>query len=260
MAVIESVTRTLILLAIATGYCSSQNKSVAAQTAPRLTITLPEEIAPETVWLRYALVGPGGTGARIKTEPNVRQYAIDGFGHEVRVVAYSPGCEFRTYDVTPSDGPEVEERFDCKPLPTRIIHAHMWPDEIPRTIYFKNEKRLDIVGELEADWICNFFLTQQHQTNVIMAGSCLVLTVPLDNLGILDPANKGAFDIEIPDFGSDPAFNRNDGMRTDYIQMGLHDKKVGVSLGTITPNSSPAVRGLRVQASYPEEITFTTVR
>jgi len=258
-AVLKKVVAPMVLLLAS--YCSPQNNPARVAGAPRVTITLPDSIEPQTVWIRYALVGPGGTGGRIQTIPNVRQYVVDGNGHEVRIVVYAPGCQFGTYVVTPSDGSEGVERFECQTLATKTIHGHIDPEEIPRTIYSETEKRLDIVGELEADWICNFFFAPPHASNVKIGGSCLVPTVPLANLGVLDPARRGSFDIAIPDFGGDRAFRSNDGLRTDYIEMALHDKTVGAVMGIIKPKSAPShPSGLKVQASYPEEMTFARGR
>ena len=155
----------------------------------------------------------------------------------------------------------MREQFVCEALPTRTVHGFVTPAEIPPSIV-PGEKKLDIVGELEADWMCDFFLRQSEGASVGFVGSCLVPSVPLGCVGELDIANEGAFEITIPDFARDPLFKGSaegsDGVFGTII-LAIRDKKVGRTLGAITVVSAPG-SGLRVESDYADPIAFAIVR
>ena len=254
----SNLVRTLILTVLAGGSCFAQKES-SAPTAPRIIIKLPDNLAPEAVWVRYMVDRRISRGERMHVDGDTRQYVILGVRSEsgqpenVKVVLYSPGCEFKTYDID-MVGRDVEERFQCDPLPTKVLRGFIAPSEIPRAIYYALERRLDIAGDLEANWICTYFLQQK-------GGSCLVSSVPLGMLGTLDPADRGVFQFTVPDFSRDPAFKRFHEGRSDKIEMVLKDKNVEAPVGVIWPkDTSLGQRGLNIQADYPNEITFTRAR
>jgi hypothetical protein len=76
----------LIVAAYTAGF--AQNPGTAS-IAPRITIYLPGHIPAEVVWMRYAMYGQEGSGARIsqgemlKAEPNFRHegYLLDSGDH-----------------------------------------------------------------------------------------------------------------------------------------------------------------------------------
>ena len=128
--------------------------------------------------------------------------------------------------------------------------------EIPSSI-ITNEKRLVISGELEPDWMCDFFLQPD-------GGSCLSGGLPLGEVGDLNPANKGAFEITIPDFARDPTFKgAGDVARAgDFgvIELTLLDRTIKRPVGGIQPENAAPKTGLRVESDYPNPIKFTRVR
>jgi hypothetical protein len=184
----------LILAVISAPLSFPQSESV---TAPRIIIKVPEGIAPDAVWIR-SLIGRYITrGERMHLEGNSREYVIprarntSGQPENVKIVLYSPGCEFKVYDLNLIGDSDVEEHFQCDPLPTTTLHGFIPPTEIPRGIA---DRKIDVRGDLDADWICGFFLQPT-------GGSCLGSDVPLGILGTIDPADKGKFELTIPDFG-----------------------------------------------------------
>lgn len=198
----------------------------------------------------------------MQLEGNSREYVIlrernpEGQPENVKIVLYSPGCEFKVYDLNLVGDSDVEKRFQCDPLPVKKLHAFIPVTEIPRTVYSAIDKRVDVVGELEADWICSFFLRPG-------GGSCLGSAVPLGILGTIDPADEGKFEITIPDLSHDPALRHALQRESDFdvIEMFLRDHKVGVALGAIKAKESTSpIRGLKVQAEYPDQVVFTKVR
>ena len=178
-----------------------------------------------------------------------------------KIVLYSPGCEFKTYELDLHPGSDVEERFQCDPLPTKTLRGFIAPGEIPHAIYYALERRLNIVGTLDNDWTCTYFLQPPPGSNGPMSGSCLSgLGPPLGSLGTLDPADGGKFEITIPDFTRDPIYKRDAAFRSHFgiIAVSLRDKSIDEFVGLIKPENDSLERyGLRIQAEYPDPITFT---
>jgi hypothetical protein len=259
----------LLLMAAASGGSFPQNVPPSHTAAPRIVINLPVNIAPEAVWVRYTLYGPKGSGrisggSTLKLEPKSRHYDIvavfDGApAWYAKVVMYAPGCQFATYDLDLSSGSDITEQFQCESLSTKTVHGFLPPNDIPTNTYFA-EKKLDVVGYLDGNWVCRFFLQQRHGETIIEAGSCLGSVIPLGTIGQIDPAQGGVFEMTLPDFTCDPVFGRfGSSGKFGVIQLALKEKKTGRGLATITANDAPEF-GLTVQGEYPEPVMFRPVR
>jgi hypothetical protein len=252
---------TVALAVLCARACFAQT-SGGSPKAPRLILKLPDNIAPDSVWIRYLVDHRISRGERMQLEGDSREYVIlrvrnpEGQPENVKIVLYSPGCEFKVYDLNLLGDSDVEKRFQCDPLPVKKVHGFIPVTEIPRAIYSAIDKRVDVVGELEAEWMCSFFLGPN-------GGSCLSSGVPLNILGTIDPADEGRFEITIPDFSLDPAFRHAERRERDFdvIEMLLRDHKVDVTLGGIKPKESTSpIAGLKVQAEYPDPVVFTKMR
>jgi hypothetical protein len=251
----------MIVLALLCAGMSFAQTAVRSPTAPRLILRLPANIAPDNVWIRYLVDRRISRGERLELEGNSREYVIrrvrsaEGQPENVKIVLYSPGCEFKVYDLNLVGDSDVEKRFQCDPLPVKKLHAFISATEIPRTLYYAIDKKVDVVGDLEANWICSFFLGPT-------GGSCLGSAVPLGIVGTIDPADGGKFEITIPDLNLDPAFKHASQQESDFdvIEMLLYHR-VGVAFGAIKPKGSTSpTPGLKVWAEYPDPIVFTKVR
>lgn len=227
---------------------------------PRIFIELPDNIPSESVWIRYALRGSGGTGAIVKREPNLRRYIIDSMvgvkaAREARIVVYAPGCQFKSYTIDMHAVSEVSEHFQCDPLPNKIVHGFLPPTEI-LSGKFMGEKKLAISGEIEPDWVCGFFLEQ-------IGGSCLGASIALGNVGELDPAGAGNFDITIPDFTRDPQFKITHGAPAfsnfGEIIFVLRDK-TSRRTWLIKPENAGPESGLNIENEYANPVEFTIAR
>jgi len=64
------------------------------------------------------------------------------------------------------------------------VHGFLPPAQIPSSI--SAEKKLEISGELEQDWVCDFLLEQRRGTDIIRVGSCLGASISLGSVGDLD--------------------------------------------------------------------------
>jgi hypothetical protein len=259
------------LFLVAATTCSFTQNTAEPNTAPpRLIVDLPSNVAPEGAWIRYALYGADGTGGRIssggtlKTEPNSRRQELSTVisgtpAQHAKLVIYVPGCQFGNYDIDLSDGSDITKHFQCEPLAMRTVHGFLPPNKIPTNTVLA-EKKLDIAGYFDGDWVCRFFLQQRQGATIIEAGSCLSSAIPLGTLGQIDPAQNGAFEITFPDFTRDPVFDKFvSGVKFGVIQLALQEKKIGRTLATITANDAPEF-GLNVQAEYRDPVIFAAVR
>ena len=252
----------LIVIVAASDCLLTQSTDTPLATAPRIIVNLPDNIPSDAVWIRYSLTGPGSTGATVKPEPNLRQYVIYTMAgasppQHAKIVIYAPGCRFKTYSLDLDGTSDISKQFECESLPTKTVHGFLPPAQIPSSI-FTAERKLDILGALEGDWVCRFFLQER-------SGSCLGSNIPLGRVGEIDPAKGGTFEITIPDFTRDPVFKGiGETPRSghfDVIELGLHDKQVGRSLGTIKPEDAGRPEsGLNVQIEYRDPVMFTRAR
>jgi hypothetical protein len=113
------------------------------------------------------------------------------------------------------------------------------------------------MAELQAEWICGFFLKQGSTTSTGSSGSCIVPTIRLGKVGVLDPAKNGNFTIAIPDFAIDPLDGRRFAPGQDYgwIALTLCDHITGRPLASVVPvgGSKP---GLKIEDEYADPLRF----
>lgn len=245
----------------------SQSTAGMAEAVPRITVSFPDNIPAQAVWLRSALYGRAGgrisRGETLKVEPNARHYEIAAVvggtpAQEAKVVIFVPGCQFGVYDVD-IDGSDLAEEFRCEPLPSKTVHGWLDPKKIPSNRYFA-EKKLDITGYFTADWVCDFFLHPRRGTSIPEGGSCLSSGISLGTVGQLDPAEGGTFTITIPDFTRDPVFDKfGTDRKIGVIQLSLTEKNIPHTLAAIKA-ADAAESGLNVKVEYRDPVVFTPVR
>jgi hypothetical protein len=251
----------LIAIVVATACAFPQDAGTPAPAVPRILIELPDNIPSDAVWIRYILRGPGSSGAIVKREPNLRRYVIDASigvkpAQHAKIVVYAPGCRFKAYTIDLDAPSDVSEHFRCDSLPSKTVHGFLPPAQIPTSIIFPAEKTLVISGELEPDWVCDFFLQP-------MGGSCLGAGISLGRIGDLDPANGSAFEITIPDFTRDPVFHSTGDVpwlgNFGVIVLVLRDQKIGRIVGGIKPVNAGPESGLNIENEYPNPVNFYDV-
>ncbi|HLK34764.1 MAG TPA: hypothetical protein VKT29_16835 [Terriglobales bacterium] len=235
-----------------------------AAGTPRIAINLPATIPSEGLWIRYLLKGKGSSSHMVRPQPHVRQYVIyRNPTQEAKIAAYAPGCEFKAYSL-PAGDYDVSVPFTCEALPVFTLHGFLPPAQIPPSM-FKGTNLL-IVAELEADWVCDYFLFERRPgtSDIMGGGSCLSAPTPLGIVGELDPRKNGSFDITLPDFTRDPLFKNTAEMprlsRFGIIELELQDKTVRRPLGGIKPENADTTSGLMIQDKYPDPVKFTTLR
>jgi len=252
-----------LTLATAPGCLLAQISSADVLKYPRIFVKLPESISSDKVAICYLLKAQQGRTGPVKPQQNVRQYIITARvggqpAQSATIYVYSPGCQFQVYDFELSGKSDVEQQFECVVLPKKSIHGFILPTEIPLN-FFSQRTKLDVWGELKANWICNDAFRR-----VEGGGSCGVPSIPLGKLGMLDPFNDGNFELIVPDFTKDPIFKshtQGSAVSFGFIALSLKDRQVGRTVGTLasTDIDSPK-RGLDIEPNYPDPVVFTSTQ
>jgi hypothetical protein len=227
----------------------------------RITLKLPDNIASDAVAIWYFLMAQQGKTGLVKPQPNVRQYIITGAiaGQPARsatLYVYSPGCQFKVYDFALSaltDQSDVEQWFECVPLPQKNIHGFIAPTEIPRAS-FSRQTELVISAKLEANWICGDAFRR-----VGGGGSCGVPSILLGKVGTLNPIEGGNFELTIPDFTEDPVF-RSNSSNFGFLILSLENERVDCTVGAfVSTDSKGSERGLEIKTDYPDPLVCAAV-
>ena len=247
---------TILFALLPVSTMTAQSGSTSEQHASRVIITLDPSVHSEDVDIRYKMVGDvGGYYSFVRPQPNVRQYFITASfenkpAKEMAVAVYAKGCQFEGFEIDLATfEQEVKRQFNCQPLRTVRITGYIDPQELP------SDKPVAITADLEADWLCGFF----HLAD------CLVPSVHLGQVGSIDPAADGNFEMAIPDFSVDPLVNSVTQPTTNALRVGtvlfvLRDK-LGRTVAAIRPKgSTPENRNLTIQREYPNPIVFEKVR
>jgi hypothetical protein len=247
---------TILFALLPVSTMTAQSGGTSEQHASRVIITLDPSVHSEDVDIRYKMVGDvGGYYSFVSPQPNVRQYFITASvenkpAKEMAVAVYATGCQFEAFEIDlATSEQEIKRQFDCQPLGTVRIRGYIDPQELP------SDKPVAITAELSADWLCEFF----HLAD------CLVPSVHLGQVGSIDPAADGNFEMAIPDFWADPLVNSVTQPTTNSLRVGtvlfvLRDK-LGRTVAAIRPKgSTPENRDLTIQREYPNPIVFEKVR
>jgi len=247
---------TILFALLPVSTMTAQSGSASEQHASRVSITLDPSVHSEDVDIHYKMVGDfGGYYSFVRPQPNVRQYFITASfenkpAKEMTVVVYATGCQFEAFEIDlATSEQEVNRQFDCQPLRTVRITGYIDPQELPA------DKPVTITAGLSADWLCGFF----HLVD------CLVPSVDLGQVGSIDPAADGNFEMAIADFSADPLLNLVPQPTTNALRVGtvlfvLRDK-LGRTVAAIRPKgSTPENQNLTIQRDYPNPIVFEKVR
>jgi len=214
----------------------------------RITLGLPPGAASETAHINYALEGSFGShGDLVHAAPNVTFYEIpisfEGqLADRVLIVAWIPGCEVRTYEVRPRASRDRQLKIECEDLPTVTLTGRI---QLFESIA---GKPAELVVWYQASWECRFFGW----------ADCWVPEYEITRKKI-EP--DGTFQLQLPDFSSDPVINSVDlppGMSGEF-RLAVRDPKTWnpiANLGPELPEFRSAGGNLKVVSTYPSDLVF----
>ena len=214
----------------------------ASRQAPKITLTLPSDIASETVQINYFMIGPfGGYGDFVRTEKGRSTYdvftSVDGkVAASVKVIAYLPGCEIATLEI-PTQGTTLSRSLSCKLLGRILLRGQISPISITQDYQ---------PAEVEVGYLAMW----DHQFFGIMDGPVTFLHV-----ATVIPDEKGQFEVAVPDFSKQTNLSEGE------FQFILRQTATGNIIAFLKPTSedSGAV-GLKVRPSYPPLTQFLANR
>jgi hypothetical protein len=206
---------------------------VVAQDRPKVSLALPSGIASETGQIEYFLTGPfGGYGGFVRAESKIASYDIEPFvdgraAENIKIIAYLPGCEIATLDLTFSGMP-VERWLDCYPLGSVSFRGQVLPGSKTR-----GQNR-----EIEV----SYFAMWSHRFFGMVDGP--VTTI---RLGTVRPDRDGKFEIALPDL------YKQSSLGDGAIQFILRDVKTRSIIAFLRPAEATrnSLNWLSVRASYP---------
>jgi hypothetical protein len=144
-----------ILLSFAVLAFTAAQVSSRQDTSPAVSISLPADIPPETVQIRYFMSGTfGGYGTYIEPLQDLRSYRINAFvqgqaATAIKILVYAAGCEIMTFDLSLSQNPNPQEHFICAALPKVSLSGQLQSELI-------REHNTELVVSYMAYWQTTF--------------------------------------------------------------------------------------------------------
>ena len=206
---------------------------------PKVVLLLPSNTASENAQITYFMTGPfGGYGNWVKAESKHTAFEIEASvddkpAADVKVIAWLPGCEITTHDISIEHEKE-EIQLSCKPLHLVNFEGQLFPNSILA------DRRTEIEVTYLADWAFRFF--------DIADGA-----VPLFRLGKTSPDPDGNFQIKLPDLTTQVRITDGE------FQFILREKGTGNIVARLKPMDTATTPGnLKILPEYPAVIRFAT--
>ena len=213
---------------------------------PTIRLRFPERVDLTGLSIWYFMTGPfGGYGSFVRTDPAVREYALDTLrggrqAEALKAIVYCPGYRF----VVLTESALGSRRLDTKSIELEPLDAIPLSGEI---ILARPVTGLTIEAGYFADWECEFF---NHidclQAPIIVATSKV--------------AEDGSFALRIPDFVRDPVVASYNGRSRGRLRLIVRE--------TTTGNIAYAVEEVRsrgrwaefpVASEYPQDVQLVVV-
>jgi hypothetical protein len=237
--VIRSRRAILLIILLIGPLAVAQN---AAQSV-RLRLFLPPNVPSEKVEIRYVLYGAfGANGNFINPKPESSSVVIPLAVHgkaaeEIKAFAWAPGCRIQKLDIK-IEGADVEQAYSCEPLQAIMLGGHIQKSRIFRSE--GNEINVDYL----AGWACEFF----------GFSDCMV---PQFSVATTTVEAAGHFEIELPDFASDPACLGSASPSTFHLT--LREVRSMNHVASLNPESKDLRApggGLKPASVYPHDAMF----
>jgi hypothetical protein len=213
-----------------------------------LLITLPPGIPSEKVHIDYVLgdrFGAHGDYARPIADANSYSIptSVDGKPAEsIQMVAWAPGCETRTFNVKLRERGDNELQFECTILPMVTLTGRIHPVDLIQG------KLSEVSIWYLAEWKCTFFGW----------ADCMV---PQFEVATVKPDANGFFEVELPDFSSDPIAGdaKRWGGFTGEFRVVLRETKTWNPIASLQAElkdlRTPGGR-LKIMPAYPSDVVF----
>jgi hypothetical protein len=225
--------------------CFGQIPPIPATTSSSIEILLPPGLNSERFFVRYFMTG-GEIGGWIQPRPNVSSYTVSTTREvqtaaRVRAVLFNPGCAIQTFDLPLSDRGSQQYSFVCQSLPNiQIVGKLSRSDRL-------TGRNVRIQARYVARWAQSFLGLDGE----------IVEFIPVAETNAV--LGNGEFRLSLPDLSQDALAGSPD--HSGELQIWARDAATGRIVAQMIPAGPGLERtrmgGLKIQASYPSEITFT---
>ena len=208
-----------------------------------MRIFLPPNIPAEKIEIRYALYGVFGAyggfvESRIDSASVEIPLAVDGkSANEIKAFAWAPGCRVATFDIK-VDGLDLQKVYSCDPAPNVLLRGQIREAEL------LHRAGIEVSVGYLAHWACEFF----------GFNDCMV---PGFSVGATAVDSGGTFELELPDFYSDPACTGP--ALSSTFQLWLREVKTKNPVARLIPESNTLRTPggeLESASAYPNPTTF----
>ena len=212
---------------------------------PKIRVVFPEGHS-EKAWVTYGLHDPARNNWHVNYGASMQagqtSFEIQAETDRFKAVGWAPGYEMKQFDVTVEKS-DVQLWFICDPLNTVLFHGRI------EGIHVGNAARISVA--YQSIGILFWF----YEGNERWAGSSPAPGIYEIATAAIAP--DGAFNLELPDFSSDPIASDDSSAELEFRISGLKDNYIlrpqthqGIETGAISIGFAP---------SYPAEVTFLAV-
>lgn len=240
MAILAAAQATFSQLTVKTGLSEDASK-------PTVIINIPDTIPSDKIEIRYFLSGEfGGYGDYVHQQKDRHSYeivaALNGKPADgIKIIAYSPGCAFKTYEFRFEEIREAQADFVCDPLP----HVTLDGQIVPKSILAGHQAMVQI-------W---YLASWDHEFFGIMDGMVQQFELAKATLD-----SDGNFSVDLPDFAVDPRTQQKGHSEAELFLSVVDQKTLNRLADRLVFNECGTPGGmLQIRSWYPK-LTIEAVK
>jgi hypothetical protein len=212
---------------------------------PKIRIVFPEGHS-EKGWVTYGLHDPARNNWHVNYGASMQagqtSFEIQAETDRFKAVGWAPGCEMKQFDVTVEKS-DVQLQFICDPLNTVLFHGRVVGIDVGNTA------RISVAHQSLG--ILFWFYEGKER----WAGSSPAPGI--HEIATAAIAPDGTFNLELPDFSSDPIVSHDSSAELEFRIGGLKGHYI------LRPQPVKGIEtraiSIRVAPSYPAEVSFLAV-
>jgi hypothetical protein len=206
-----------------------------------ITISVGDSTPPKQVQMRYYLGGDSeGLWSATTSEAEGNKIVVKadrqgGLPKTFKGIAYVPGCRFFTISIDDVTTNRQEIEFRCQTLATREFRGRF-----DRSGFQQKDLKVEVL--YNCHWAAQFFGLPGSAVSPFFLAKGSV-------------ASDGSFEVDLPDFASDPLWESFSQDAT--LLFFVSDGSSGERLNSLKSPNDLSVRGaLKVASGYPAEVEF----
>ena len=240
MPVIRSCGVVLLACLLIGAFADAENSS----GSPRLHLFLPPNVPADKVEIQYVLYGAfGAYGNFVRANLGSASVEIqlslkERLAEQIKAFTWVPGCRVATFDIK-VEGLDIDRSYVCEHSPGIFLGGRVKKSELPA-----HRQPTEIQIYYLADWACDFF----------GFADCMA---PQFSIGTSQLDRAGHFELQLPDFASDPACLGSN--LPSGFQLTLREAKTKKPIARLSPDTEKLRLpggGLKAASVYPDPTIF----